>query len=81
MAPKLPACTPRDLEIILATLGFLLRRQVGSHRVYVRPGDGRRVVLPMHARDLKAGLLRIKDMGRTRAEFFTVSGGTRRQDA
>ena len=71
MSPRLPACTPRDLERVLLAIGFVATRQSGSHRIYLRLSDQRRVVLPIHARDLKPGLLHqlIKDAGLTPDEF------------
>ena len=39
-------------------LGFVLRRQRGSHAIYVRESDQARVVIPMHGRELKRKTLR-----------------------
>jgi predicted RNA binding protein YcfA (HicA-like mRNA interferase family) len=53
-------------------IGFVFDRQRGSHAVYFRPADGRRVVIPMHgSKDLKPGTLHsiIADMGLTIDEF------------
>jgi predicted RNA binding protein YcfA (HicA-like mRNA interferase family) len=50
----------------------VLDRQKGSHAVYYRAADKRRVVIPMHgSKDLKPGTLRgiIHDMGLTIDEF------------
>jgi len=46
-------------------LGFAFDRQKGSHAVYLRSTDGRRVVIPMHNRDLKPGTLHglVRDLG------------------
>lgn len=53
-------------------LGFRLDRQSGSHAVYYRESDRRRVVIPFHSgKDLKHKTLRgiVKDMGLTVEEF------------
>jgi len=39
-------------------LGFVLRRQRGSHAIYVRENDQARVVIPMHGGELKRKTLR-----------------------
>jgi predicted RNA binding protein YcfA (HicA-like mRNA interferase family) len=57
---------------IAESSGFVFDRQRGSHAVYCRPSDSRRIVIPMHGgKDLKPGTLRgiINDMGLTIDEF------------
>lgn len=54
--PKLPRVTPRALVAALLRQGFLRARQRGSH-VVLRHLDGRRAVIPLHARDLPSGTL------------------------
>ena len=49
MSPKLPAMTSKELARIARQLGFEFRRQKGSHAIYVRASDNRRVVIPMHS--------------------------------
>ncbi len=44
--PELRKLTVRELCTALERDGFSLDRQRGSHRVYVHPEDGRRVVVP-----------------------------------
>ena len=76
MSPKLPAITTsKELARVAQHLGFEFRRQKGSHAVYVRPSDHRRVVIPMYSgRDLKPKTLRsiIEDMGITIEELQTL---------
>jgi predicted RNA binding protein YcfA (HicA-like mRNA interferase family) len=62
---KLPAVRPKDLARVARKLGFVLDRQKGSHAVYLRAADRRRVVIPMHNRDLKPGTLHglVRDLG------------------
>lgn len=72
MSPKLPVMSGKDLARIAQRLGFEFRRQKGSHAIYVRASDNRRVVIPMHSgRDLKSKTLRgiIEDLGITVDEF------------
>ena len=49
MSPKLPAVTAKDLVRVAQKLGFVLRRQRGSHAIYGRDSDKARVVIPMHS--------------------------------
>lgn len=72
---KLPSIRARDLVRVAESLGFAFDRQRGSHAVYYRASDGRRIVIPMHAgKDLKPGTLRglIADMGLTPDQFTTL---------
>jgi len=67
-----PVVTAREVATIAEKLGFVLDRQRGSHAVYFRALDKRRVVIPMHkGKDLKPGTLRgiIGDMGLSVEEF------------
>ena len=49
MSPKLPSLTGKDVARVAQRLGFELRRQKGSHAIYVPPSDQARVVIPMHS--------------------------------
>lgn len=69
---KLPSVPARDVIRVAEKLGFSFDRQRGSHAVYLRAADRRRLVIPVHkGRDLKPGTLRglIDDMGLTVDEF------------
>ena len=57
--------TPKDLEKILIKNGFVFQRQKGSHRIFYNEETKRRVVVPMHAKDLKVGTEQriLKDAG------------------
>jgi predicted RNA binding protein YcfA (HicA-like mRNA interferase family) len=48
--------TPKELIKILEAHGFVFQRSKGSHQMYRHP-DGRRTVVPLHAKDLKTGTL------------------------
>ena len=71
MTPKLPAVSARQLVRVAEKLGFVFRRQRGSHAIYVRPADGARVVIPMHGGDLKPKTLRaiVRDLKIAFEEF------------
>jgi len=62
---KLPVLRPKDLARVAQRIGFVLDRQRGSHAVYLRAADHRRIVMPMHNRDLKPGTLHglLRDIG------------------
>ena len=62
---RLPSVPARDVIRVAEKLGFTFDRQRGSHAVYLRASDRRRLVIPVHkGRDLKPGTLRglIDDM-------------------
>ncbi len=54
---KLPALTPRKIIAILEKKGFVLDRTKGSHHVYYHPETKRRVIVPLHKKDLPKGTL------------------------
>jgi predicted RNA binding protein YcfA (HicA-like mRNA interferase family) len=72
MSPRLRQVKARDVVRVLGKLGFERDRQSGSHAVYYRASDKRRVVVPVHPSETirpktLAGI--VKDMGLTLAEF------------
>ncbi len=72
---KLPVLTAREVIRIAERLGFEFDRQKGSHAVYLRVSDKRRIVVPVHkGRDLKPGTLRglIDDMGLSVEELVAM---------
>ena len=71
MTPRFPAASAKDVVRVVERLGFVFRRQSGSHAIYVRPSDQARVVIPMHKGDLKRKTLRgiIYDMKVSVEEF------------
>ena len=69
---KLQAASAREVIRVAERLGFALDRQKGSHAVYFRASDKRRLVIPVHkGRELKPGTLRglIDAMGLSVDEF------------
>jgi predicted RNA binding protein YcfA (HicA-like mRNA interferase family) len=73
MSPRLPSCTPRDVERALLKLGYVEDRQRGSHKVFIHPRTNRTVVVPWHSRDLKRGTLHgiVKSTGLSVDEFIS----------
>ncbi len=69
---KLPSIRAREAVRVAESIGFVFDRQRGSHAVYYRASDKRRVVIPMQGtKDLKPGTLRgiVADMGLSVDEF------------
>ena len=54
---RIPSLTPRDVIRILKKKGFVLDRIRGSHHIYYHPKLKKRVVVPLHKKDLPRGLL------------------------
>lgn len=52
-----PSLTPKDILKILKKKGFVLDRSRGSHQIWLHPVSNKRVVVPMHKKDLPAGTL------------------------
>ena len=72
---KLPVTSAREVVRVAEKLGFAFDRQKGSHAVYLRASDKRRIVIPVHkGRDLKPGTLRglIHDMDLSVDEFVRM---------
>jgi predicted RNA binding protein YcfA (HicA-like mRNA interferase family) len=51
----IPSFTSQKLIKILKKRGFVLDRVKGSHHIYYHPGLKRRVIVPLHKRDLPKG--------------------------
>jgi len=67
----LPSVKPRDVIRIALKLEFVFDRQSGSHAIYYRKKDKKRIVVPMHPKEIKKKTLYgiIKDMGIDVEEF------------
>lgn len=74
MTPKLPVASAKDVVRVAERLGFVFRRQSGSHAIYVRQSDHARVVIPMHKGELKRKTLRgiVQDLKITLEEFTSL---------
>ena len=55
--PKLPSLSPQKIIRILEQNGFILDRVKGSHHIFYHPKTKRRVVVPLHKKDLPKGTL------------------------
>ncbi len=55
--PKLPSLTPQKIIKILERKGFVLDRVKGSHHIYYNSETKKRVIVPLHKRDLPKGTL------------------------
>ena len=55
--PKLPTLAPKKIIKILEGQGFVLDRIMGSHHIYYHPETKKRVIVPLHKKDLPKGTL------------------------
>ncbi len=72
MSTRLPRIKAKDLIKVAQKLGFEFDRQSGSHAVYYRKSDHRRIVVPIHPGKIikpKTLLGIIKDLGLEPDEF------------
>ena len=67
----MPSATARDFRRVAAALGFVRRRQTGSHERWIHPG-GRAVTIPLHGgREIGPPLFFkiVRELGLSPAEF------------
>lgn len=71
---RLPSLKPRDVVRALKTVGFEEQRQTGSHLIMIHRAKRRIIPVPVHAREMKRGLLTsiIKQAGLTQKEFIDL---------
>jgi len=71
MSGRLPQVRPKQLIRVLQRMGFILRRQTGSHAIFRHPETKAIAVVPIHPKDIKRGLLYgiLKQAGISEAEF------------
>jgi len=71
--PKIPALNPKKIIKILKDKGFLLDRVKGSHHLYYHPESRRRVIVPLHKKELPKGTLMeiLKQAGITKEDLFS----------
>ena len=55
--PKLPNLTPDKVINIIKSRGFILDRVKGSHHIFYHLDTKRRVIVPVHRKDLPVGTL------------------------
>lgn len=65
---------PRDIISILLKLGYVRKRQTGSHVIMFHPVSKNIIPVLMHSRDIKRGLLLsiIKQAKSTEKEFIKL---------
>jgi predicted RNA binding protein YcfA (HicA-like mRNA interferase family) len=56
MSDKLPVLKPKEVVKVLLKVGFVKKRQTGSHLILAK--NGKIVPVPIHAKDLKKGVLK-----------------------
>jgi len=54
-----PSLTPKDIVRILKQKGFVLDRARGSHQIWLHPISRKRVIVPVHNKDIPIGTLHI----------------------
>lgn len=52
---KTPSYTAKEIVKMLVSRGFALDRTKGSHHIYMLPDGTKRVIVPMHNRDIPKG--------------------------
>lgn len=64
----------KEVISILQKLGFLKKRQTGSHSIMFHPKSQATIPVPMHAKDIKKGLMKsiIKQAKSTEKEFLKL---------
>lgn len=68
---NIPSLTPKKIIKILSDKGYILDRIKGSHHIYYNPFSKRRVVVPLHNKDLPIGTMLeiLKQAGISREEL------------
>lgn len=74
MGQRLPQVTSKEIIRALERLGFVVRRQTGSHIILRHPVSQAIATVPFHNRDIKRGLLFgiIKQAGITQQDFLAA---------
>lgn len=64
----------KEVIRILEKLGFIRKRQTGSHLIMYRQSDKKIIPVPIHNKDIKRGLLKaiIKQANSTEKEFISL---------
>jgi len=57
MGEHLPQLKPQELIRVLEGLGFIFKRQTGSHKIYFHSERKITISVPDHSKDIKRGLL------------------------
>jgi predicted RNA binding protein YcfA (HicA-like mRNA interferase family) len=57
MSSKTPGYTPKEIIKLLEEKGFVFDRASGSHQIFMLPDRSKRVIVPLHKKDLPKGTL------------------------
>ncbi len=70
----MPSFKPKEVVKILKKLGFMEKRQTGSHLIMYSLQLNKIIPVPIHPKDLKKGLLRgiIKQSNSSEEEFLKL---------
>lgn len=70
----MPSFKAREIVKILQKLGYIQKRQTGSHLMMYNPKVKRLIPVPMHTKELKRGLVKgiIKQTESTEKEFLKL---------
>ena len=65
---------PKEVVSILKKLGFIKKRQTGSHLVMYHSNKNKIIPVPIHSKDIKRGLMKgiIKQAESTEEEFLKL---------
>ncbi len=65
---------PKEVISILKKLGYIEKRQTGSHLMMFHPGKNKIIPIPVHSKDIKKGLIKgiIKQAESTEKEFIRL---------
>lgn len=65
---------PREIISILQKLGFIPKRQTGSHKIMYHPIKNKIIPIPIHPKDIKKGLTKgiIKQAESSEEEFLKL---------
>ena len=63
--------TPQKIIRVLKRMGFVLKRTRGSHYIFQHPTTKRRIIVPLHTKDLPKGTLHsiVKSAGISKEDF------------
>lgn len=70
----MPAFKPKEVISILTKLGFIKKRQTGSHAIMYSPRLGKTIPVPIHTKDTGKGLVKsiIKNVESSEEEFLRL---------
>lgn len=70
----MPSFKPKEVVSILQKLGFIHKRQTGSHVIMYSSKLGRTISVPVHTKDLGKGLIKsiIKNAESSDEEFLKL---------